>query len=100
MERSSPGRNGSTRPASAARADEAIALLTRAAEAAPNLMRFWFNLGLALRKTDKVEESIPPLRKTVELAPNETDPLNILANSLRDVGQLEAACDACRRAIA
>jgi tetratricopeptide (TPR) repeat protein len=58
---------------------------------APNSARAWTSLGYALKNLNRWEEVEAPMRKALELNPEQPDALHVLAVRLMDLGKLEEA---------
>jgi Tetratricopeptide repeat len=71
------------------RTEEALKSFAQAALADPQLAAAHGNLGVCLRKGDKVEAAIASYRRSLALNPNDPDINSNLGNSLREAGRLE-----------
>ncbi|MBL8642933.1 MAG: tetratricopeptide repeat protein [Rhodospirillaceae bacterium] len=82
------------------RTDEAIAALTKAADAAPNEADILFNLGNACREAGRYDDAAENYRKTIELRPGHLGAYNNLAVVLRAGGDPESALTVLIEALA
>jgi len=80
--------------------DGAIATLQRACELDAGLVVAWFNLGLVLMRSMRVEESASALKRVLELAPDHATARVMLADMLRAEGRSEPAIAEYRKVIA
>lgn len=78
---------------------EAVSLLRRALEQAPNDALAWSNLGTALVETGAVDEAIDAFRCSAELEPTRATSWFNLGRALDDRGRVDEAHDALRKAI-
>ena len=60
----------------------------------------WKALGIALRETGRLSESIGPTRRSVELRPEDPESHNNLGTTLKELGKLDEAEESYRQAIA
>jgi superkiller protein 3 len=65
----------------------------------PNEARFYYGLGIALRRTGKLEEAIAAYRQAIKLKPDDADAYINMGNALSDQKKLEDAIAAYRQAI-
>jgi tetratricopeptide (TPR) repeat protein len=63
----------------------------------PNTGLIWMGLSLALQMQGK--DALLALQKTAQLLPGDANAHNNLANTLRELGQLDGAVASCRRAL-
>lgn len=73
---------------------EAEELLNKALELAPDLVQVHANLGLVLSKLGRKDLAIEHLTKAVQLAPNRSSPLAMLASAYQANGQLDQSIEA------
>ena len=59
----------------------------------------WKILGAVIRTTGRLENSLPPLQKSVELAPQDFEAQNNLGVTLKDLGKLDEAQAAYQKAL-
>lgn len=79
---------------------EAIDLISRAIEIAPNISDWHSNLGGALRAAGKTTEAVVALRRAVELKPQSAAAHYNLGNALAELRQTQAAIDEFRQSLA
>jgi tetratricopeptide (TPR) repeat protein len=80
--------------------DEALALLRRACDADPSLIAAWFNLGRLLDAHAETEAARVALHKALELSADHLPARVLYANVLATLGDIAAAAEHYRRAIA
>jgi tetratricopeptide (TPR) repeat protein len=73
------------------RAEEAIALLQRAAQLQPHSPRFHHNLGVALAQRGRHDEAVAALEQALRLRPDYADACFNLGNALRELGRRDEA---------
>jgi len=84
----------------AARYTEAEKLATTLTHDCPTHPFGWKVLGASLRQNGKLHESLMPMRRSVELSPNDPDAHNNLGVTLQSLGMLEQAEVSYQQAIA
>jgi tetratricopeptide (TPR) repeat protein len=60
----------------------------------------WKVLGAVLKQTGRITDSLTPMQKSVQLAPQDAEAHNNLGNTLKELGRLDEAEASCRQAIA
>jgi tetratricopeptide (TPR) repeat protein len=60
----------------------------------------YFNLGLALFRQERYEESLLNFQRALEIEPNDPEYLDLLSNAFLELGRLDEAMEAIRAAIA
>ncbi len=79
---------------------EAVKLLQKAVELDPPFGRAWYNLGLGLAQQNRLEDAIAALRQAEKLMPDSPDPPYARATVHLRLGDIPAAKDAARKALA
>ncbi len=79
--------------------DDAVSLLTRAADLDPGDARGWHDLGQALAAEGRMQEATDAFRKAVELRPDDAAAQVDLGQSARAAGRDEEAAAALARAV-
>ena len=59
----------------------------------------WKALGIALRQTGRLEESIAPMQKSIQLCPEDPESHSNLGNTLQELGRLDEAEESLRQAV-
>ncbi len=68
-------------------AEKGVELIVKATEITPNNAVFWGNLGVALRRSERIEDAIAAYQRALQLDPNSADAYFNLGKSLRLVGR-------------
>ena len=84
----------------AGRFEEAEALATSITQQFPKHPVGWKALGIALKQTGRLAESLAPMQLAVKLSPQDAEAHSNLGNRLRELGRLDEAEASCRQAIA
>jgi len=78
---------------------DALGPLQRAVRLLPRDAETHSNLGSALRRIGRLQESVASYRNALEIRPSSAEVWNNLGNALRDLGQHDDACAAFHRAL-
>ncbi|HLZ99042.1 MAG TPA: tetratricopeptide repeat protein, partial [Steroidobacteraceae bacterium] len=78
---------------------DSLAASERAAHLLPNDAEVYSNLGSALRRVGRLDESVGSYRRALAINPSIAEVWNNLGNALRDLGKLNDAVAAFRRAL-
>ncbi len=65
----------------------------------PNHQFAWKVLGAVLKQTGRITESLTPMKKSTQLAPQDGEAHSNLGNTLHELGRLDEALASCRQAI-
>jgi tetratricopeptide (TPR) repeat protein len=78
---------------------DALPAMGRAAQALPNDSEAHSNLGAALRRAGRLDDSLVSFRHAIRLMPGIAEVHNNLGNTLMDLGRFDEAIQAFRRAL-
>lgn len=78
---------------------QALKYASLAAESQPEAVDAQMNLGMVLRRLGRLEESIAPLKRALELSPNSTLILNLLGASMLESGDALQASQSFEAAV-
>lgn len=71
--------------------DDGLVILERLTQRAPKNARFWVLLAEGLMQVDRLDDALVAVRRSLELAPTQTEPLRRLAQIHKARGDIEAA---------